>query len=136
LEFCKRCERVVREDDSLTQGELDGQKGCYCRDCRGLAAPVYPVGRPVPQTGDGMARRDIRICACCRTALRWDEPQTAMRLLPEDVRQEVHPPVTGALLSCPACVARWKPIIHARLIAAGILAPGVALTEMTREDLL
>lgn len=137
--FCKECQRSVYEDDALAFVEAaDGRRFTGCRDCRAAARgeeqaarPVYPVGLPVPAAGEGEGRRDILICACCRRALRSGERQQAMRLLQEDVELELNPPPVGALLSCPECVERWRPVILERLQAAGIV-----VSEMTEEMLL
>jgi len=142
-EVCPNCERPTYEDEQLASIHVEGLGNLWaCRDCRAgfeerqALRPTYPEGRPVPQIGDGMLRRDIRICACCRRAVRWGERLTCMRLVAEDVELEASAVPTGALVSCPACVATWRPVILARLQAAGIVPAHLAENDLSEEQLL
>lgn len=116
---CALCHLQPREDDPTCTDWRDGLGlVMICSPCAfGVPARRWPEGKRVPLRPDGGA--NVRICAACRLALRGDERQTMFRLRAEDVEgTDVRP---GALICCEGCLARWRPVIAARLLAAGLI---------------
>jgi hypothetical protein len=55
----------------------------------------------------------VRLCGICKRSPREDDPMGVIRLHPEDLAaggQE------GAYQACEECLAKWTPIVKARLI--------------------
>lgn len=155
-EICGACRQYTREDDSLvTYHSTSIGIVQACLDCgaeftgsavasatSGVAPVTYPVGSKIPDIGDGLARRKIRVCGICRRALRWNDDGGYLRLAFDDVWgvsadgvYERLGPQEGAYAACSECVAAWRPVIFARLIREGILKPDVTV-EMMPEDAL
>lgn len=141
MQTCGVCRQALREDDHLiTHQFASGAIAQACRDClsedRGTEPDwvPYPVGAWIPEVGEGLGRRKVRICGICRTALRWDEDNHCMRVSPEDIGEgELKP---GCYMCCSGCVDFYKPKILGRLIRDGILKPEVTVRTMPRNALL
>lgn len=116
---CAFCDVTPRYDDHFTMVYYRGETGYACEACQARAegrdAPVlrvYPRGVRVPRKpgSDG----DLPVCGMCRLALREDEREpTCVRLADEDVAGTMHE--AGVHPMCRECVARWKPVLAARL---------------------
>lgn len=148
-EICGACRRPTREDDTLLTYHFTAIGVVQaCRDCGAEFAesdpvtPIYPVGTRLPEVGDGLQRRKIRVCGICRRALRWDDESDCLRLSEEDVWQLGPDGVMerviqeGAYSACWECVAAWRPVILARLIRHGILKPDVTVETMPQDALM
>lgn len=109
---CALCQLAPREDDPTATTWVEGQgMVAVCTPCLYGGAAIdntYPPGVPVPRVGD----RDVRICACCRRALRQGEEHTPFRLTAEDVQGTRTP--HGVLHGCQECLERWRPAIARR----------------------
>lgn len=143
MRTCGACKLPLRWDETLQLVYLDaaraeGGAGYYqaCPRCVGLAegAPPppprkYPVGR-VPRH----PYKDdyLPICALCREALYENEKTLPARVRAEDLAAgEGEGP--GLYLMCPRCLARHRPQIAARVIAAGLFPPGTPVDAMPQE---
>lgn len=123
---CGICRRSPRQDDRLDCHHFTAEDGApssaaACRECiaatRGLGwgDPRYPV-EDCPTLG-----LPFVVCGVCRLACREGDTGEAMRLAPSDVADTDILP--GCYLACRDCVARFRPVIWARLRATGVLGP-------------
>jgi hypothetical protein len=120
---CGACGGALRWDESLSVCVIEGE-GSYkaCPRCvarsAGLPEPaprVYPAGDDPPLH----PYRDdyLPICGMCRTALFEGDRTRRIRLMDEDV--EGTDTEAGGYCACRACVEKWKPVVHARLVRDG-----------------
>lgn len=92
--ICTNCKRLPREDDYLSSATIGDTSQQVCTPCKcQLAGVAYEPRRydvkheEIPEIGEGLERRKLRICGICRMACRRDDPNddAAIRITAEDL---------------------------------------------------